>query len=77
MTLLPGGPRRGGAELGVRQGLVVCEKGKFTTLQKKTEVADRGVSCQEFSVKSGVFGFGGGKFFGEKCEGDQEPRRRC
>ena len=69
MTLLPGRPRWRRVEQGIFQGLVVCEKDKITALQQETEVVDRRVSCQEFSVKGGVFGFGGGKFFGEKCQG--------
>ena len=51
MVLLSGGPRRRGAEQGLCQGLVICEKGKFTTLQEKTETADGVVGCQEFSVE--------------------------
>ena len=66
MEVLSGGPRRRGAEQDLCQGLVICEKGKFTTLQEKTEMADGGVGCQEFSVKGGVFGFGRGKLLGEK-----------
>ena len=63
--LLSGRPRSSRTEQGVHQGLVVCEKGKFTTLQKETEMADRGVSCQEFSVKGGVLEFGGGMLWKE------------
>ena len=46
MALLPGGPRRRGAEQGMRQGLMVRENGKLSTLQEKTEIADGGVGCQ-------------------------------
>ena len=69
MTLLSGGSGRRGAEQGVHQGLVVCEKGEFTTLQEETEMADGGVGCCEFSVKGGVFGFGKGKLLGEEGKG--------
>ena len=41
--LLSGVPWRRGVEQRVYQGLVVLEKGKFTTFQKKTEMADKGV----------------------------------
>ena len=51
------------------QGLVVGEKGEMTTFQEETEMADRGIGCQELSVESGVFGFCGGKLVGEKDKG--------
>ena len=43
MALLWGGPMRRGVEQGVCQGLVVREKGKFTSFQEKAEMADGGV----------------------------------
>ena len=49
--LLSGRPRRRGAEQGVCQGLVVGEEGEITTFQEETEMADRKIGCQEFSVE--------------------------
>ena len=39
---------------------MICEKGKLTDFKKKLEMANGGVSCKEFTIKGGVFGFGGG-----------------
>ena len=43
MALLLGGPRRRGAKQGECQGLMVCEKGKYTSFLEKMEMADREV----------------------------------
>ena len=57
MGLLSGGPGQRGGEQGVSQGLVVSEESEFTTLQEKSEVTNRGISCQKISVEGRVFGF--------------------
>ena len=43
MALLSGGPWRRGVVQDMCQGLVVREKGKFSTFQEKKEMAERGV----------------------------------
>ena len=68
VALLPGGPRRRGAEQGVHQGFVVSEESELPTFQEKSEMTNGGVSCQKLSVKGGVFGLSGGKFLGEATE---------
>ena len=50
----------------MHQGLVVGEEGEIMTFQEETEMAAEGIGCQDFFVKDGVFGFGRGKFLGEK-----------
>ena len=61
--------------MAAKRGFVVCEKGERTTFEEKSEMFDRKESGQEFSVKSGIAGFCGGKFFGEKGKG--LPRTIC
>ena len=39
---------------------MISKKGEFTSFEEKTEMANGGVSCEEFTIKGGVFGFGGG-----------------
>ena len=39
---------------------MICEKGKLPCFEKKTEMANGGISCKEFTIKGGIFGFGGG-----------------
>ena len=60
VTLLAGGPRRRRTEKGGGQRLVISEQGKFAGFEEKAEMANGGVSCQEFTVKGRIFGLGGG-----------------
>ena len=60
MVCLSGGPRRRGSEKGECERLMIGKKGKFTGFKEETEMVDYGISCEEFYVKGGVFGFGGG-----------------
>ena len=39
---------------------MICEKGKITGFEEKTEMANGGISCEEFTIIGGVLGFGGG-----------------
>ncbi len=48
---------------------MVCEKGERTTFKEKTKMFDRMECSKEFSVKSGIAGFSGGKFFGKESKG--------
>ena len=48
------------AEKGGGQRLVISEQGKFAGFEEKVEMANGGVSCQEFMVEGGIFGLGGG-----------------
>jgi len=69
VALLAGGKGGGLFGNGGHEGFVVSEKGERTTFKDKTEVFYGKESGKEFSVKSGIAGFCGGKFFGEKCKG--------
>ena len=60
MMLLSGRPWRRGPEQGVHQRLVVYEQDKLPPLQQKMEVTNSRVGSEEFSVKGGIFGLGGG-----------------
>ena len=60
VTLLAGGPRRRRTEKGGGQRLVISEQGKFAGFKEKAEMANRGVGGEEFTVKGGILGFGGG-----------------
>ena len=48
---------------------MISKKVKFTGFEEKTEMAKGGVSCEEFTIKGGVFGFGGEKFLGKEGKG--------
>ena len=39
---------------------MIGEKGKLTSFEEETEMANGGVSCKEFMIKGGVLGFGRG-----------------
>ena len=60
MARLSGGPWRRGTEKGYSKGLMICEKGKLTGFEEKTEMVNGGISCKEFTIKGRVLGFGGG-----------------
>ena len=73
VALLARGERSGLFGDGGHKWFVVSEKGERTTFKEKTEMFDRKESCEEFSVKSGIAGFSGGKFFGEEGKGLPGP----
>ena len=60
MARLSGGPWRRGTKQGKGKGFMICEKGKFLGFKEKAEMGNGGVSCEEFTIKGGVFQFGGG-----------------
>ena len=60
MVRLSGGPRWRGTEQGQGKGFMICEKGKLPCLEKETEMGNRGISYEEFTIKGGILGFGGG-----------------
>jgi hypothetical protein len=66
VTLLAGGKRGASFGNGRNEGFVISEKGEKSAFKEKTEVADGEVGCQQLPVESGVAGFSGGKFVGEK-----------
>ena len=39
---------------------MIVEKGKLTGFKEEREMANGGISCEEFMIKGGVLGFGGG-----------------
>ena len=60
MARLSGGPRRRRTEQGRGKRLMICEKGKLTCLEEESEMANGGVSCEEFTIKCRILGLGGG-----------------
>ena len=60
MARLSGGPRWRGTKKGVGERLMIGEKGKLTCFEEETEMAKGRVSCEEFTIKSGVLGFSEG-----------------
>ena len=66
VSLLAGRKRGGGFGNGRNEGFVVSEKGERTTFEEKSKMFDGKESGQKFSVKSGIAGFCGRKFVGEK-----------
>jgi len=66
VSLLAGRKRGGGFGNGRYEGFVVSEKGERTTFEEKSKMFDGKESGQKFSVKSGIAGFCGRKFVGEK-----------
>ena len=49
-----------GTEKGMGERLLIGEKGKLTCFEEKTKMGNGGVSCNEFTIKGGVLGSGGG-----------------
>ena len=39
---------------------MIGEEGKLMGFEEETETANGGISCEEFTTKGGVLGFGGG-----------------
>ena len=60
MVFLSGRPRHRGTEKSAGERLMIGEQGKNSGFKDKTEMADGGVNCKEFTIKGRVLGFGGG-----------------
>ena len=60
MACLSVGQRQRGTEKGVGKGFMIGEQGEFSSFKEKTEMADGGIGCKEFTIKGGVLGCGGG-----------------
>ena len=60
MARLSGGPQSRGAEKDVGERLMIGEKGKLTSFEEETKMANGGISCKEFMIKGRVLGFGRG-----------------
>ena len=53
-------PRRRGTEQGQGKKLMICEKGKLTCFEEESEMANGGISWEEFTINGGILGLGGG-----------------
>ena len=60
MAPLSGGPPRRKTEQGLGKGFMISEKDKLRCFEKESEMANGGISCEEFKIKGGILGLGGG-----------------
>ena len=52
---------------------MICEKGKLMCFKEESEMANGGISNEEFTIKGGILGFGGGSFLGKESKGSPGP----
>ena len=52
---------------------MICEKGKFTGFKEKTEMANGGISCKEFTVKGKYLDSAEDNFLEKKARRAQDP----
>ena len=56
---------------------MICEKGKLTSFKEKAEMANGGVSCEEFTSKAEYLDSAEDNFLEKKARGAQDPWSRC